>query len=447
MDLVVHDIDFLWTGETLLEKSSISVEDGEIVAIAGGDTTPAARETVIEAARIVDGRGKALLPGFKNGHTHAAMTLLRGYGDDMALQEWLQTRIWPVEAALTPEDIYWGTRLAALEMIRTGTTFANDMYFYPRDAVRAFEDAGIKAAVGLALFDFFDEERRAQETSRMEGILRDVGASHGRGAPVSLTVAPHSIYTCGPELLRWSVAAADEAGLVLHTHLAETRTEVENARRDLGMSPFSYAHSVGLLSENAIAAHAVWLEPEEIAMAASSGVTVVYNPASNMKLASGAFPFRAFADRGVPMMLAPDGVASNNNLDMFDEMKLASLLQKHHNVDPELMTARETLDVAIGAAMRRGERSHRTDLFPAVGSAIVPGAPADFVLLDLSHPQMVPVHNLISNVVYAGGGGVVDTVVCGGRVLMEDGEVPGSEEVITEARRCASALVQRVATH
>jgi 5-methylthioadenosine/S-adenosylhomocysteine deaminase len=478
MDIIITNVDYVITAEGVLRDQDIRIGDGLIEGISPHDTE-AARKRPSEpntrngagAVRVIEGRGRAALAGLKNAHTHAAMTLLRGYGDDMRLQPWLQERIWPAEAKLTPEDIYWGTRLAALEMIRSGTTFANDMYFQTPECMRAFRDSGIRAAVGYALFDFGDPDRRRALQAEVEEMLANQtvrgplggsseeqpgaaspaedppgGAPSGKSRPgatgkprVFPTIAPHSIYTCSAELLQWAADIAVEFDLVVHTHMSETEQEVQDCLAAHGVRPFQWLYDLGVLDEagrRMVAAHSIWLDKAELDLVARFDVTVVHNPASNMKLASGCFPWHEYARRHVPVMLAPDGVASNNNLDMFDEMKLAALLQKHHYGDPTRLPAEEILAIATGGRSGAFERY-------GVGGALQEGGPADLILVDLDHPQMTPVHNVESNLAYAANGSVVETVICAGEVLMEDRTVPGWEEVLREARRCAAGLAVR----
>ncbi|WP_083943795.1 amidohydrolase [Alkalispirochaeta americana] len=442
-DLVLRNPDYLLTPQGPITGQDLWISRGAITAILPqGSPPPPGTPT----PRSVDCRGKAAIPGFKNAHTHAAMTLLRGYGDDMPLQAWLQERIWPAEAHMTPEDIYWGTRLAALEMIKSGTTFANDMYFHPAQAAQAFTDAGIRAALGLALFDFDDPHRRAQVQDRLQDNLETIWPNRRKSPPeepeqVFPVIAPHSIYTCSGELLQWCARQASENHLLYHIHMNETRREVDECLAARGVPPMEHLQNLGVLEtmgDRVVAAHMVWLDPPELDIAARWGITAVHNPASNMKLASGCFPWQDYARRKAPLMLATDGTASNNNLDMFDEMKLAALLQKHHFQDSTRLPAEEILAIATGA---------RSTVFEpwGVGGALTEGAPADIALIDLDHPQMVPVHNLQSNLVYSANGSVVDSVICNGRVLMENRQVPGEEEVLREARRCTRELVKRAA--
>lgn len=436
MTCIVQDVSVYADG-TVHNHKDIHIQEGVISSIE--DHRPGATGDM-----HVDGAGCLAIPAFKNGHTHAAMTLLRGYGDDMPLHRWLQECIWPAEAQLTEEDIYWGTRLAAIEMIRSGTTFANDMYFQPPAVIRAFHDSGIRAAVGLAMFDFFDSHRRTAMQHEVETTLSRFlpglsSHTNQHARRVFLTIAPHSIYTCSDELLQWAAARAGETGLVMHIHMAETRREVDDCIARTGTTPILWLDRLGVLEKTAsrmVAAHSVWISDAEHRLIQQTGLTVAHNPASNMKLASGAFPYQHFSRNGVPMMLAPDGVASNNSLDMFDEMKLAALLQKHHTGDPTVLPAEEILAMATG--------SRSTVFAPwGVGGALQPGEPADVVLIDLDNPRMVPLHNPASNLVYAAGESAVKTVLCGGAVVMGDGIIPGEDEVVREARRCAEQLVQR----
>lgn len=440
MTIVIENTDYVLAAGGVVRNKDLVIEDGILTGIREPSPGPG---PVDPRQKRIDGSGKAALAGFKNAHTHAAMTLLRGYGDDMRLQPWLQERIWPAEAQLTEEDIYWGTRLAALEMISGGTVFANDMYFQAPQVRRAFRDAGLRAAVGYALFDFGDGTRREAVQEEVTELLRDGDAAVPRGSSpqaVFPVIAPHSVYTCSGDLLRWAAETAAHHGLVLHIHMNETEQEVRDCLDAHGVRPFQWLEQLGVLEaagSRMIAAHAIWLDAAELDLVARYGVTVAHNPASNMKLASGCFPWSEYARRDVPVMLAPDGVASNNNLDMFDEMKLAALLQKHHFGDPTRLPAEEIVQIATGA---------RSTLFRefGVGGALQEGQPADLMLIDLDHPQMVPVHNLVSNLAYAANGSVVDTVLCDGTILMAERKVPGAREVLAESRRCAAALARRV---
>ncbi len=455
MSILIENAAVVITAAEVLTDQDITIEGDRITAIRPhGDqhraapTQPSGRPSPPELTsaagreppRVINGRRRAVVAGWKNAHTHAAMTLLRGYGDDMRLLPWLQHRIWPAEAALTGEQVYWGTRLAALEMIKSGTTFANDMYFFPEEVSRAFEDSGMRAGVGLAMFDFSDPDTRRRQQERVDAILH--GASTEPGARVFPVIAPHSIYTCSGELLQWAADRAAQRNLVFHIHMNETEQEVADSLTAHGVRPFAWLDKLGVVDQvrdRVVAAHGIWLDDAEREIAARHGMTIAHNPASNMKLASGVLNWQAFRAAGIPMMLAPDGVASNNNLDMFDEMKLAALLQKVHTGDPTRLNADEAV------ALAAGEYSATFADFGITGH-LTEGGSADMIMMDLDHPQMVPVHNVKSNIAYAANGSVVDTVIIGGTVIMEGRVVPGEAEVLQEARRCAADLAQSAAS-
>jgi 5-methylthioadenosine/S-adenosylhomocysteine deaminase len=469
MAIAIEGAAIVVTRSGVLTDQDILIENGRVVAInpAGESETPSESRMSVhrrdpgagerdgsrsgthpEEMRVIDGSRRAVVAGWKNAHTHAAMTLLRGYGDDMRLQPWLEERIWPAEGRLTPEDVYWGTRLATVEMIRSGTTFANDMYFHVPESRRAFVESGMRAAIGLAMFDFGDPDRRRREMAAVDALLEAYPPSLRSGSDsngtisdperVFFAIAPHSIYTCSAELLRWAAERAEEIGLPFHIHMSETQQEVADCVALHGMRPFEWLDSLGVLDRvgpRTLAAHGVWLDERERRIVADHGVTIAHNPASNMKLASGVLDWQGLREAGVPLMLAPDGVASNNNLDMFDEMKLAALLQKVSTGDPTRLGASEAVALAAGE-LGSAFRSF------GVGGHIAVGEPADLALLDLDDPQMVPLHNVMSNIAYAANGSVVDTVIAGGEVLMEGRVIPGEQEVLREARRSAARLVR-----
>lgn len=355
------------------------------------------------ADEVLDAEGMALLPPFYNTHTHAAMSLLRGYADDMPLQKWLQDYIWPFENKMTAADIREGSRLAVREMIRTGTVFFSDMYFDIEETIRVVQEYGIRAAIGVT---FVESHTKSQQAEKLE-MLR----SWSRPADdlITLTVAPHAIYTVGPDMLVRCAATARELGFKLHIHLSETRKEVEDCIREHGTSPVRYLDSLGVLGDNVIAAHVVHVDEEEAAILAARGVTVSHCPCSNMKLASGIFPYKLLHDAGCRITLGTDGDSSNNNLDMREEMKFAALLAKVSSGNPETLPAGE----ALAMATRNGAEAFGID-----AGVIEEGRLADALLVDLRDERMQPLHNLASNWVYAAGSDCIDTVICNGRILM-----------------------------
>lgn len=386
-----------------------------------------------EADTVIDGKGKVALPGFVNLHTHAAMTLFRGYGDDMDLASWLETRIWPAEAKLTPEAVYWGTKLACLEMIRTGTTTFNDMYFHMDQAARAAEEMGLRAFLSEGIVDLGEPDRAKTELKKADDVNRKIEAMKSdRIVPV---LGPHTIYTVSKETLLAIRELADKRGYLIHTHLSETKREVDDCIARTGLRPAAYLDSLGFLSKEVIAAHGCWLDPSEIDLLARTGTKVAHCPVSNMKLSVGrAMPYAAMAEAGVMMGLGTDGAASNNGLDMFETMKVAALLQKFAFGDPTSLPASDAFELATLG----GARSLGID-----GGLIEADRLADLILVDPRRPELTPRHDDVSNWVYSANGSCVDTVICDGAVLMKGRRVKGGIEILEKAASIARELVAK----
>jgi 5-methylthioadenosine/S-adenosylhomocysteine deaminase len=385
------------------ESVGLRCVDGTIAAL-GPEVVPQPGDAAIDAA------GAPLVTPLLNGHTHAAMTLFRGYGDDLPLMRWLREVIWPVEAKLEPDDVYWGTRLACLEMIRTGTARFWDMYWHPGATARAVSDAGLRATIGGPLFDADGGTEAMQATA-----LSDLDELAGFGPQICAAVTPHSIYTVSEELLRWTGERAAERELPVHIHLSETEQEVKDCVAEHGLRPAAYLDRLGVLNERTILAHGVWFDEAELALIAERGCTVVTNPVANMKLAvGGVFAYPAARDARVTVRLGTDGAGSNDSLDLLADLKLFALAQRHAAEDPTVIPAREAWEIATGKA--------QLDI----------GGPADFLLLRTASPELC-LGDLYSDLVYAASGSIVDTTVVGGRVLMRGGEVQGSEEVAARA--------------
>ena len=386
-----------------------------------------------EAEFIIDGDKAIVLAGCVNTHTHAAMTLLRGYADDMVLQDWLTQKIWPLEANLTGNDVYWGTRLACLEMIRTGTTAFNDMYFFMEDAARAVAEAGIRAVLSYGFIDLSNAEKRENECRATEKLVAHIRSLNN--PRIVAAVGPHAVYTVSPDGLRWCAEFAREEGIRIHIHLAETEKEVTDCVAQYGRRPAALLDDCGILTPQTIAAHCCWLGEAECSLLGKRGVSASHNPASNMKLATGrAMPCAALAHAGANVCLGTDGCASNNNLDMFEETKTAALLQKFFWNDPTLLPAPTALAMATTAGAR------------ALGCGtgiLAEGAPADLILISSRVACNTPLHNSASNLVYSCSGAAVETTICNGRVLMLDRQIPGEEEILREAALAAHNLVRR----
>jgi 5-methylthioadenosine/S-adenosylhomocysteine deaminase len=395
---------------------------GKIAALGPGVTPETGDETI-------DAAGAPLVAPLVNGHTHAAMTLFRGYGGDLPLMRWLREVIWPIEAKLEPEDVYWGARLACLEMIRTGTACFWDMYWHPEATARAVVDAGRRATIGGPLFDADGKTGAMQETTRAN--LEQLA---GFGPEIGAALAPHSIYTVSEELLRWTAKLAGERELPIHIHLSETEQEVKDCVERHGLRPAAYLDRLGVLNERTILAHGVWLDREELALIAERGCTVVTNPVANMKLAvGGVFPYPAAREAGVAVGLGTDGPGSNDSLDLLSDLKTFALVQRHAAGDPTVLPAQEAWQLATGAGApflrHEGNIVHVRHVKSA---SLEIGAAADFLLLKPGSLEL-SLGDLHADLLYAASGSVVDTTVVGGQVLMRGGEVPGSEGIVARA--------------
>ncbi len=384
------------------------------------------------ADEIIDGRRKQAIPGFVNTHGHAAMTLFRGFGDDMPLMPWLKERIWPNEAKLTHEDMYWGTKLACLEMIKSGTTTFFDMYLDYHATAEAVEEMGIRVNNSAPCFDWHKPEQTEKTKLLIEKLYREKERYNDR---ISFSIGPHAIYTVSGKLLQWVDDFAGEHDVLIQMHLAETEEEVQNSIRDFGYTPVRYLHHLGVLSSRLLIAHGIHVDKEEIKMLADAGVAVAHNPASNMKLASGMkFMFDEMREAGVRVGLGTDGCASSNNLDMIEAMKLASLLGTVWRKDPEAVSAEDIFQSATadGAAIARLKAGR-----------IEKGFLADLSLVDLNLPEFVPNFNFVSNLVYSANGSCIDTVICDGKVLMRGRKVAGEDEIMERTAQIAYDLVKR----
>lgn len=387
-------------------------------------------DLVADRVPVLDGSGKAMVPTFVNAHTHASMTLLRGYADDLELHEWLTEYIWPLEAKLTEEDIYHGARLACLEMIKSGTTCFNDMYWHFHGTARAVEESGLRAVLSSVFIDFNDKERAAAERDMAVRLFEESSAYSDR---INFALGPHAIYTVSEESLRWAKRFACENDLKIHIHLSETGKEVRDCMDAHGLRPVEWLDSIGFIGPEVVAAHVIHVNDKEIDLLAKNRVSVVHNPVSNMKLVSGSFPYERMRKAGVAISLGTDGCSSNNNLCMMDEMKIAALHAKLTHADPTVLPAREIYETATV----KGAEALGLDC-----GVIAEGKLADCMLVDRSNPRLVPGYQLIDDLVYSADSSCVDTVICDGKILMKNGQVDGEEEIIAEAREYAKRFAR-----
>ena len=386
----------------------------------------------LKGGEVIDGKGKLVLPGLVNTHTHTGMSLLRGYAEDMDLQEWLETKVWPIEAAMGPEEGKIGAELSCLEMIKSGTTAFADMYIFSDLTVpEVVARAGLRGFISYGMVDLGDEKRIESEVRDSEKFVKGVlGMKNPKVVP---TYGPHGVYTASEETLRQVRELATRRKVGVQIHVSETRKEVYDCKKKTGKRPVEFLDSLGFLGKDVLLAHCVWITKGEIGMIAKSGANVSHNPVSNLKLASGGLcPLPELQEAGVTVGLGTDGPTSNNSLDMFEEMKFASLLQKNSHWDPKVIPAEAALSLGtIGGASCFG-----------LDYGIREGCVADLVLVDLKGAHLRPSHNPAS-IVYSARGSDVDTVIVGGDMLMVERKVLtlDEERILERAQEVGLRLI------
>ncbi|MDR3043520.1 MAG: amidohydrolase [Desulfovibrio sp.] len=392
---------------TVIEDGALAVADGMVLAVGPREAVAAAHAP----ARVLNLGDALVMPGLVNAHTHAAMTFLRGVADDLPLMDWLTQHIFPVEKHLTPDIVQAGALLGCAEMLRTGTTAFNDMYLIQDATYRAVDTAGLRCLGGEGIFGF--PSPAYPDADAGLALVRSLHETWRHNPRIRQCVTPHAVYTTSPELLQRCQSLAEELDLPLHIHLAETTTETAQCQQMFGQRPVPYCHGLGLLTPRATVAHAVDLTDDEIDLLASTGTAVAHNPESNMKLASGAAPVPQMLARGIAVGIGTDGAASNNSLNMFTEMTSCAMLHKLRCMDPTCAPAQSVLDMATlgGAAALH---------WPGLGQ-LAPGCPADLTALDLSAPNLQPMYNPASHLVYAATGHEVRLTMVAGEVLYQDG--------------------------
>jgi 5-methylthioadenosine/S-adenosylhomocysteine deaminase len=414
----------------VIPAGAVAVDGNRIVAVG-----PAADlEARYSPVQRIDVDGQVVLPGLINGHTHAPMVLFRGLADDLALADWLQKDIFPAEARMvSPEFVRVGTRLAALEMIESGTTTFADMYYFEDDIAAVVHEAGLRAVLGESVIDFPVPDAATPQAglTRAEAFIRK-----WRTDPlITPAVAPHAPYTVSAGSLEAARALANRYSVPLLIHLAETRDEVQTIEQAHHQSPAAYLDSLGVWKGRAVAAHGVWLSAEDMALLARRGVGVVHNPESNMKLASGIAKVTAWLQAGLRAGLGTDGAASSNDLDMFEAMRFAALLQKVGTMDARALPARETLELAT----RRG--ADALGLGETIGS-LEPGKQADIITVAMDGARQTPMFNPVSHLVYVSHGDDVRNTIVAGRILMRDRRVLTLDAA--DVLRAARAMADRV---
>jgi 5-methylthioadenosine/S-adenosylhomocysteine deaminase len=430
-------VNLVLSGRYLVSMAESGVVEHENISVAiAGDTIvdigPALAGQYPQAEHIATPHG-LIMPGLINTHSHAAMSCFRGLADDLPLMQWLEEYIFPVEAQLTPEMVYHATLLSLCEMIKSGTTSFNDMYLFAKEVARATAESGMRAWLGEVLYDFPSPNYGDLENGL--AYSGELFAAYAGDPLVTITVNPHSVYTCSPDLLQRLAVLAEEKKALYHIHLSETRDEVAACRERYGVSPVQHLEQLGLLNERMVAAHCVMIDEEEIELLARRGVKVAHCQESNMKLASGTAPVVQMLAAGMTVGIGTDGSASNNDVDMFGEMNTVAKVHKVARMDPTAMSAATTLHGAtLGGATLLGAAAW-------LGS-LAKGKKADLIVLDMDQPHLTPVYNPVSHVVYAARGSDVIHSVINGRIVMRDRQLTTLDEaaILAEMGRIGAAV-------
>lgn len=407
------------------EANVIAVEDGKISYI--GKDLPDS----FAADEVIDGKGMLATAGMVNTHGHVSMTLLRSYADDMALMDWLENKIWPIEAKMNAKDIYWGAMLGIAEMLKSGTTCFADMYCFMDDVARAVAETGIRANLSRGLIGLApDKDEKLAENTQ---LVKDwQGYDNGR---IRITYGPHAPYTCPVEYLQKVIEAAQANNAEIQMHLCETKGEVENCIKEHDVTPIKLMDQLGMFEQGTIAAHCVYLTEDDMDIMAAKNVRVAHNPQSNLKLASGIAPVARMLEKGICVGLGTDGASSNNNLDMLEECRAAAMLHKTTTLNPLAVPAAQAWDMAtVNGAQVLG--------FDELGKLSV-GQQADIVLWNMHKPYWYPRHNKLSLLVYAANSSDADTVIVNGKVVLQNGSMTlfDEEKIYAEANLRAQKLL------
>lgn len=403
--------------------------DGNVIA----GIFPAGSAECTDGAGLenVDCKGKTAFPGFVNMHTHAAMSMMRGVGEDIAFHEWL-ARIWELESGIDDEYVYHATKVACLEMIKTGTTTFNDHYWRLPMAYKAASEMGLRAVLAYVICDRNEPEESERQKKQCLEVYEKTQEWTG---PFTFAVAVHAIYSVSEEMILWAVKFARERNLRIHIHLSETQKEVDDCMAKHGMSPVEYLDSLGALGPDVIAAHTLWLSDRDVEILGKRGVTCVHNVNSNLKLASGyRFRYNELRDAGANVCLGTDGCASSNNLDMLETMKTSVMIQKAWRGDPSAMPLNEIIDIAtVNAGKGLGLNIGKIEV----------GALADILIVDTDSYSFLSPGSFEANLVYSAHSDCIDSMICDGKFVMRNRVVPGEKEILAEARKVAEKLSSR----
>lgn len=405
---------------TVIRDGAVAVDDGKIVEVSGYEGIVSR----YESDNVIGGSGRVVIPGLVNTHTHAAMVYFRGLADDLPLKEWLENHIWPAESKwLSPEFVSDAVELACLEMIKAGITTFNDMYFFEEAAAISAKRMGMRAVLGSGVVDFATVSAKSTDEyfDKAERFVRDWKGDN----LITPCIAPHSAYACSPDTLRRAKRLSEKYDLLVHIHLSETDWEVGEMRARYNKRPVEHLEDIGFLDKNVLAVHCVWVEDNEVELLAKRGVGVSHCMESNMKLASGFAPVVTMLTSGVKVTFGTDGAASNNDLNILSEMSTTAKVHKALAGDPTVLDARTTLLMAT----RWG-----ADVLGLGGitGSIEKGKAADLVVLNLMKPHLTPVYDIYSHIVYSMRASDVESVMVGGKVVVNNGEFRGNESEIMD---------------
>ena len=417
-------------------NESFEIEENMYVGIDGEKITYISKEAPKRGfGRVYDGTGKLLMSGFVNTHAHSPMALMRGYGENMALQDWLNKKIFPFEAKLTGDAVYWATMLAMAESVRFGIVSTTDMYYFSEDMVRAIAESGTKNNLSRSITCFDDSELWELESAKeMKSLFETYHNAEGGRIKVDMSI--HAEYTSTPKIVRQMAEYTSSIGVNMHVHLSETQSEHEECKARHGMTPAAYFNRLGLFDTPTTAAHCVWIEGDDFEILKEKGVTVASNPVSNMKLASGVCNVPKLLDMGINVSLGTDSVASNNSLNYIEEMKYFATAAKERVKDPTAVTPKQALRAATSSGAQSQGRSDT--------GVLARGKKADLIVLDISGPHMHPVHSLINNLVYSASGSDVVLTMADGKILYENGKyfTIDLERAVYETERAAKKILQ-----
>ncbi len=422
--LVTNALIITINSEQEIIKNGCMIFEDELITYIGDKV-----ENDIKFDRVIDAKGNIVMPGFINTHGHSPMTLLRGYADDLALQDWLNNKIWPIESQFTEKDIKWGSQLAIVEMLKNGITTFSDMYIFMDIVAEVVLQTGIRANLSRSIIEIGSNEKVKNE-KLIDAARFTKEWNNKAGDRIRTMMSPHSIYTCSPDYIEKIIEIANELNVPTQTHLAETKYEVKESFDNYGCSPVKHLDNLGVFKNQTLIAHAVFVDEDDIEILARNNVKVSHNPGSNLKLGSGLAPVSEMIEQGVSVSLGTDGAASNNNLDIIEEMRLASLIHKGYKNNPKIISA----DNALKMATYYGAESLFIDDY--VGSLEV-GKKADFIIVDIDQAHLYPMYNPISQLVYSASGHDIKDVFINGVEIVKNKEIQtfDEEEVYFEIKK------------